>query len=179
MTRSTMLTTSEALTLFKSSKYHSQIAPYLYGAGSDACVFKTYMGALKITSCPLTHTWLKMPKSTFTPNRVEIEQFVKNDILYFAWEIERLEKLSATQSQYWERLKFEFNSLNCKKALNETQKLDWLQTHDTIRSKEWLALQSLLANTPTAKIDVFTAGNVLAKKDLIVLSDPVRLLKSI
>ena len=173
-----MLITHQALTLFKSSKFHSEIAPHLYGAGSDACVFKVKNGVLKITSCPLTHKWLKTVKSTFTPHRVEIDNFVKNGVEYFAWEIEKLEKLSVEQSQYWERIKFELNKLNSKQPLTEMQKLNWLRINDTPRAKEWEDLMLLLENNRFAKVDVFTTGNVLEKNRLLVVSDPVRLLKT-
>lgn len=173
-----MLTNQQALTLFKSSKFHSEIAPHLYGAGSDACVFKVKNGALKITSCPLTHRWLKIVKSTFTPYRVEIDNFAKNGVEYFAWEIEKLEKLSVQQSQYWERLKFELNKLNSRQSLTEMQKLNWLRINDTPRAKEWEDLLFLLESNSFAKVDVFTTGNVLEKNGLLVVSDPVRLLKT-
>lgn len=173
-----MLTTSQALSLFKNSRCHADMTMYLYGAGSDASVFKVDEGALKITQCEVTDSWLQTSGSFYTPKRKRIEVFRKNNKIYYAWIIERLEKLDKEQSQYWESLKFKLNQETLRRDFSELQKLQWLKRNDSLRSKEWDTLSQILSMQNNARLDVFTAGNVLSKNGAIILSDPLRLLKS-
>lgn len=174
-----MLTTSQALSFFKKSNCYSDIAMHLHGAGSDAAVFKVDEGVLKITQCELTDTWLQTSVSFYTPKRKRIEVFHKNGEIYYAWVIELLEKLSKEQSQYWESLKFNLNQATLKKNFSELEKLQWLKANDCLRAKEWGTLSQVLSLQCKARLDVFTVGNVLSKNGAIILSDPLRLLKSL